>query len=146
MTKKEQFKPFSAVFLVLIHEEQILLLRRYNCKWLPGYYSVVAGHLDGGETAKQAIIREAKEEANIILKQEDLKVAHVMHRSRSNREYIDIYLTANKWEGEIRNMEPEKHDKLDWYPVNKLPDVFLPEVKLALENIENGISYGKFGW
>ena len=146
MQKKERFKPFSAVFLILRREGEILLLRRYNTGWQDGHYSVIAGHLDGGETTKQAISREAKEEANIDLKIENLKVVYVMHRRKLDREYFDVYLTADKWEGEIRNLEQDKHDDLSWFAYDHLPDNLLPEVKLALKNIENGTFYGEFGW
>ncbi len=144
MEKKEHFKVLSVVFLVLKRSNEILLLRRYNTPWLKGYYSLVAGHLDGGETAKQAMIREAKEEANIVLKPEDLTVVHVMHRMRSGKEFMDVYLEADMWEGEVENREPERHDNLGWFHVDQLPEPFLPEVKYALENIARGIFYSEF--
>lgn len=144
MSDNGQFKIFCIVFLILIKENKILSLRRYNTPWLTGYYSVIAGHLNGGETAQQAIIREAKEEANIDLLPKNLKVAHIMHRIRPTRELVDIYFTADAWGSDIKNMEPEKHDNLDWYDIDKLPDNFLPEVKFALENIKNNIFYSEF--
>ena len=102
--------------------------------------------MDGGETAKQSIIREAKEEAGITLKPKDLKVAHISHRYRPDREYIDIYLTADRWSGEIRIAEPDKCDDLRWFPMKKLPKNILPDVKQALKRIEKGEFYGEFGW
>ncbi|MBP6925920.1 MAG: NUDIX domain-containing protein [Candidatus Pacebacteria bacterium] len=146
MSKKEKFKPYAAAYLVLIKDGQVLLLRRFNTGYQDGNYSLVAGHLDGGETTKQCIIREAREEAGIIVHSEDLEVVHVMHRLAPDREYFDIYLRAEKWTGEITNMEPDKCDELIWCNTEHLPDNMLPEVKLALENINEGMHYGEFGW
>ena len=146
MSKKERFKPYAAAYLVLIKDGQVLLLRRFNTGYQDGNYSLIAGHLDGGEKTKQCIIREASEEAGIKVSPEDLDVVHVMHRYRPDREYFDIYLCAEKWAGEIANMEPDKCDELKWYDMDSLPDNILPEVKLALENINKNVHYGEFGW
>ena len=146
MSKNERFRIYIAAYLMLIKDGQVLLLRRANTGYQDGNYSLVAGHLDGAETAKQSIIREAKEEAGIILKPADLEVVHVMHRYRTDREYIDIYLKTNAWEGEPTNMEPDKCDELKWCALENLPENMIPEVKLALENTKKKIFYGEIGW
>lgn len=69
----ERFKITPAVHLLLIKNGKILLLRRKNTGFYDGSYSVVAGHLDGGETATSAMIRETKEECGITLNFESLK-------------------------------------------------------------------------
>jgi 8-oxo-dGTP diphosphatase len=146
MSKNKRFKIFIAAYLILTQDEQILLLKRKNTGYQDENYSLVAGHLDGGETAKMCIIREAEEEAGIKLNPEALEVVHVMHRYSPEREYIDIYLNANTWEGEIINKEPEKCRELKWFSINKLPDNLIPEVNLALNKTKNKIFYGEFGW
>jgi len=146
MSKKEKFKPYAAAYLVLIKDGQVLLLRRFNTGYQDGNYSLVAGHLDGGETTKQCIIREASEEAGIVVNPEDLEVIHTMHRLAPDREYFDIYLRTEKWTGDLTNMEPDKCDELKWYNMDGLPNNMLPEVKLALENINKNVHYGEFGW
>ena len=106
---------------------------------------MVAGHLDGNETIKSCIIREASEEAGIKVNPEDLEVVHTMHKKLPDREYFDIYLRAEKWTGDIANMEPDKCDELKWFEIDNLPNNMIPDVKLALENINKNIYYGEFG-
>ena len=146
MSQADRFCPYAAVYLVLLKDGQALFLKRVPGSYQAGNYSLVAGHLDGDESATQAMIREAKEEAAIILKPEYLEVVHVMHRISSDREYIDLYLKAEKWEGEIINMEPAKCDELKWLELNNLPENIVPEVRLAFENISKNIHYSEFGW
>ncbi|PKL36727.1 NUDIX hydrolase [Candidatus Peregrinibacteria bacterium HGW-Peregrinibacteria-1] len=146
MSEKERFKPYVAAYLALTQNDQVLLLRRFNTGYQDGNYSLIAGRLDGGETTKQCIIREAAEEAGIQVNPEDLEVAHVAHRLTPAREYFDIYLRTEKWTGEITNMELDKCDELKWHDLENLPDNILPEVKLALQSINQKIHFGEFGW
>ncbi|MFA5994655.1 MAG: NUDIX domain-containing protein [Parcubacteria group bacterium] len=141
--KKDRFKFIVAVYLMLIKEGKILMLRRCNTGYEDGNYSLVAGHVDEGESFKEAIVREAKEEAGIDIELKDVDVAHVMHRVALGR--ISIFLTVKKWSGEIKNMEPEKCDDLSWFDINNLPENTIPYIRKAIENYENGVLYSEDG-
>lgn len=60
---KERAHLIPAVHLFLMREDEVLLSLRENTGFQDGNYSVVAGHLDGGERVVEAAIREAREEA-----------------------------------------------------------------------------------
>ncbi|MBI2459783.1 MAG: NUDIX domain-containing protein [Parcubacteria group bacterium] len=148
---KERFKIIPACYLILIKNGQTLLLRRYNTGYEDGSYSLVAGHLDGQETFRQAMAREAKEEAGIILNPDVLKVVHVMHRlsipdEPQLRERIDVFMTANEWAGEPLNLEPDKCDDLRWFNSDNLPENIIPYIKQGLKCAQDGIFYSEFGF
>lgn len=134
-----------AVHLFFLWEAQILLLRRFNTGYEDGKYSVVAGHVEAGETVTQAAIREAQEEVGVSLKREDLEIVHVMHR-KSEDERIDFFIIVKHWTDAISNCDPEKCDELAWYPVNGLPENVIPYVRHAMEGYRQGIAYSEFGW
>jgi|SRR5579883_1774799 ADP-ribose pyrophosphatase YjhB (NUDIX family) len=140
-----RFKLIGAVHLFLIHNGQVLLLRRFNTGYEDGNYSVVAGHLDGGEEIKPAMQREAREEVGIEIADEDLQIVGVMHR-KSQDERIDFFLVAECWTGEIRNREQEKCDQLLWCDLDRLPENVIPYVRRALENYRAGRWFDSFGW
>ena len=50
MPRRERFKISIAVFLFLIKDNKILLIKRSNTGWMDGFYSVPAGSIDGSET------------------------------------------------------------------------------------------------
>ena len=77
-----------AVHIFFLRGERVLLLRRYNTGYQDGRYSVVAGHVDGGETVTRAAVREAKEEVDVDLQPENLRVVGVMHRNSDFMEHI----------------------------------------------------------
>ena len=142
---KNFFKLVTAVHLLLIKDNKILLLRRFNTGYEDGNYSVIAGHVDGDKTVTSEMIREAKEEANIDIYPKDLKIVHVMHR-KSKEERIDFFFTADKWRGEIKIMEPHKCDDLRWFNMDNLPPNIVPYVKTAIDNFRNNIFFSEFGW
>ncbi len=144
---KERHKIVPASYLVLIEDDKILMLRRFNTGYEDGNYSIVAGHVDEGETFIHCIIREAKEEAGIILKSEDLKVCHVMHRNGGKgNERIDIFISAKDWSGEIEIKEKDKCDDLSWFSFDNIPENTIPCIKQAINCIKNKIFYSEFGW
>lgn len=134
-----------AVHLFFLHQQKVLLLRRFNTGYEDGSYSVVAGHVDAGETVTHAAIREAGEEVGVTLTPQDVEVVHVMNR-KSEDERIDFFLVVRQWRGEVTNKEPHKCDDLSWFPLASLPDNIIPYVRLALERYQNGILFSEFGW
>lgn len=142
---KERYKFICAVYLILIKENKVLLLKRANTGYEDGNYSLVAGHMDGNETIKQAMIREAYEEAGIIIDENDIEIAAFLHR-KTDPERFDFFLKCDKWNGEVTNMEPNKCSELSWYDINNLPENIIPCVKKAIENYQNNIMFDNFGW
>jgi 8-oxo-dGTP pyrophosphatase MutT (NUDIX family) len=142
---QDRFTLVSAAHLFLVRDGEVLLLRRFNTGYEDGNYSVVAGHLNGGEQVKAAAVREAREEVGVRIAPEDLEVVGVMHR-QSDDERIDWFLATSRWSGRIVNAEPDRCDDLSWFPLDRLPSNVVPYVRRALENYRRGIWFDSFGW
>jgi len=141
--QKERFKITPAVYLVLVKDNKILLSRRYNTGYFDGNYSFPAGHLDGNETLKQAMEREAKEEIDIFLDPADLELVHVMNRRIPNDERADFFFTTKKYQGEPKIMESNKCDDLNWFKFDNLPKNIIPYIKQAIDSFLNNIIYSE---
>lgn len=149
--QQKRFNITPASYLILRKGNKILMLRRFNTDYQNGKYSFIAGHLDGKESFTQAAIREAKEEAGIIVKKKDLKVVHIMNRyvaanDTGLKERVDVFFMVKKWQGEIKNMEPNKCDDLSWFDVNKLPKNAIPYIHQVIKNIKKGVFYSEVGY
>ncbi|MBT3297576.1 NUDIX domain-containing protein [archaeon] len=144
----ERHKIIPASYLVLFKENKVMLLRRQNSGYCDGMYSLIAGHVDEGETFTQAIIRETKEEAGIELQTENLELVHMMHRKShvNNEERIDAFFITRSWEGKITNMEPHKCDDLSWFDLDNLPKNIILYIKEVLVHIKNNKYYSENGW
>jgi ADP-ribose pyrophosphatase YjhB (NUDIX family) len=140
-----RFKLIPEAHLLLIRNGEILLLRRYNTGYEDGNHSVIAGHIDGGETPRAAMSREAREEANLIIAPRDLMLRHVMHR-RAADERISFFFTSDRWAGEPCNMEPEKCSELSWFKLDHLPANMVAYVHAAIRNTLSSEPYSEFGW
>ncbi|KPV58791.1 NUDIX hydrolase [Paenibacillus sp. A3] len=145
-TEKEWFRVHSAVYLLLVRENKLLLLRRTNTGYEDGKLSLVAGKMDGNEEVKRAAAREAWEESGVRVDPADLEVASVMHRLSDTGEWIDFFLTVKRWEGEPYNREPDKCSEMAWYPLDGLPEDMIPHVRQAVENVLAGVFYDSYGW
>jgi len=134
-----------AVHVFLLRGDFVLLLRRFNTGYEDGKLSVVAGHVEAGETVTQAAIRETREEVGIELARERLRVVGVMHR-KSGDERVDFFLAYRLGSEAPRNVESDKCSELVWAPVSKPPDDTIPYVRAGLENFARGEWFQEFGW
>jgi len=146
----EKHKIISAVHLFLIdNADRILMSRRYKTGYEDGNYSVVAGHIEKNETVKQAMAREAKEEAGIDIKLSDLEIVHIMHRkaeSETDSDRIDFFLKSNKWNGEIEIMEKEKCDDMRWFDFDSLPKNIIPYIEKSITEFSSNSHFSEYGW
>ncbi len=136
---------YVCAYLLLKQEDKVLLQLRKNTGYCDGMWCLVSGHVEEEESATHGMIREAAEEIGVILRPEDLKVLHVMH-SRTNRFNMDIFFECLQWEGEIKNLEPDKCEKLEFFPINSLPTNTAGFNGEALNAILTGKFYSEQGW
>ena len=141
------FRSFSAVFPILVTKEsnitKILLHRRQNTGYQDGKLDIAAsGHVDEGETAISAAIRECKEEIGINVKACDLTFVHLQHRL-SGRAYYDIYFTVTAFSGLPAIMEPEKCSELLWCDITNLPDDMIECRKMVIQEYIKGNFYSE---
>lgn len=146
METKERFKLIPSVYALLIKDEKILLLRRVNTGFEDGNYGLVSGHADGEETMREAMKREALEEAGVAIKNEDMQLVLTMHRRCEDGERIDFFFVIKDWVGDIKNMELNKCDDLSWFALNNLPPNTIAYIRVAIECYLKSERYCEFGW
>lgn len=116
---------------------------------MKGYYALVAGKVDQFESPATALIREASEEAGIIIKPTNLTFVSVFHRQNAfykdrQNDIVEFIFIADKWGGDITNMEPHLCDEIGFYDIKNLPDTVTETTKTALKCWENKQPYFEF--
>ena len=122
----------SAVHMIIIKDNKMLVQKRKGSKLWPGFYALPAGHIDEGENQIDALIREAKEELDIIITKETIINSYVVLRrnffeidGKVLEPYIDYYFEINEFEGIPKINEGDKCDELIWTDINNLPKPFI---------------------
>lgn len=146
--QKERNKAVPAVYLFLRKGDEILLMRRQGSGYYDGWYSVPAGHVEAGELPLEGLVREIVEELGIVIDPKDIKLVHTMYRTKHDEtgDRVDLFFLSTKWSGEIRIMEPDKCDNIEWFPISALPENMMHHVREVIQNIEKGIIYSELGF
>lgn len=144
---QELFKLPPFISIILKKDNQILLLKRMNTGFADDLYAFPAGKVDGNEPMFQAAVREVKEELGVMLDEQSSKVVHVCHYKGINDfEGLSFYVLAEKWEGEPRNSEPDRHEYIKWFDIDKLPSDLITIHSFCFDKIQENIFYSEFGW
>lgn len=141
---KERHKSVLAVYLIVIKDGKTLLYLRQNSGYCDGMYSLIAGHVEKGETIEQAMIREANEEAGMELKSSNIELLSIMHRKSATDDRVDFFFKLKNWDGEIKNSEPEKCREMKFFDLKNMPSNTIAYVKKAIDNSLNGIFFCEY--
>jgi ADP-ribose pyrophosphatase YjhB (NUDIX family) len=127
--------------LILEHRGQVLLLAQTVRNG--GKHALPGGKVEPNETPLTALIRESKEEADINVAHDNLKLAHVLHRQKDDETLVVIYYKSSKWQGDLVSKEPKKFKKAAWYPLDNLPKNISRITKSVLEHYRKGVTYSE---
>ena len=144
---EERFQVRASIHILFVKDDKVLMLLRKNISH-DGQYSLVAGHLDDGESMLEAFLREAEEEVGVKLSATDLDICTVCHsyNDRINKAYIQFYALCNNWPGELTNQEPDKCGEIRFFPIDALPKNTVPYIRDAIPKVLNRIPFYEYGW
>ena len=144
----QRYSARVAVYLLGMRGNTVLLAKRKNTGHMDGYWALVAGHVDEGETCIQAMIREAQEECALQLQPHELKLIGAMHHCSPPHYYANFIFVADLTNHEPQNCEPHKCEALAFYNKATLPDPIVPYVAEMIKQSESQDHcwVSEFGW
>ena len=145
-SSKTRKKTRIAVYLIGLRGNMILLGKRVNVDHMNGYWSLVAGHVYEGESASSAMKREAKEECNLDLKQEELEFVGAMHHKSPPFDYVNFIFKANLEGKFFQNKETEKCESLCFHSIHNLPKPIDPYIIEMIEKSLKGAWISEYAW
>lgn len=130
---------------VVKKEDKILISQRISASFTENaVFGLPSGHVEEGEHAIEAGIRELLEETNLkATSYELLTVIDDPNSQPSGHHFIHFAILVNQFEGELKNPEPDKHTDWQWVGINNLPQPLLRSHLEALNNLDKGLSFSQ---
>lgn len=125
-------KTLNVVAALIWQGDKFLICQRPEGKDLPLHWEFAGGKVESGETLEAAIIRECKEELDIIL-EVDKVFGQVIHNYPHGEVHLTL-LNARILEGRPRLLE---HKAMAWIGVEDIPNyTFCPADVVFLEELQ----------
>ncbi|GGE99629.1 DNA mismatch repair protein MutT [Aliidongia dinghuensis] len=115
----------------IVVDRRILLIRRRHPPE-PGHWGLPGGKVDWLEPAATAVAREVREELGLGIRPERLLCLTDQIDAAAGTHWLAPVYLVDRFEGEPRLMEPEKHDAFDWFPLDALPEPLTLATRVAL--------------
>ena len=146
---RDRPKTIMASHVFLRRAEQILVLRRINSSYMNGQYCLPGGHVEPGETASEAAVRETLEECGALVSKQNLQFCGVMHRFAAGQPLarLELFYECRVWAGSVTIGESNRFDDLRWISIESPPSNVVPFIAAAINALQ-GIApwYREFDW
>jgi 8-oxo-dGTP pyrophosphatase MutT (NUDIX family) len=118
----DRFLARSAIFVAILDSDgKVLLQRRAHTGFMDGRYDLPSGHVEKDEPLLEAAVRELKEETDVTVRPEDLRLWHINQFGAQDQYYYNFFFVTDKWQGEPKILELDKHDDLRFFALDDLP-------------------------
>ena len=127
----------AAVLCILRAGDQMLLLRRTK-KLHYGQYVPVGGHIDPFESARDAVMREVREEAGVVL--DDVSFCGVLQDTAP----IDYNWISYVYQAEVERFDPPfcREGALEWVSISSLGQIETPPTdQVIYQLVAQGVTF-----
>lgn len=117
------------------HHRVLLVLRKKPPE--AGCWSLPGGKVEFMETIEDAVVREMKEELGIKIKIERLLCVtnHIVESEAVH--WVAPTFIAKIVDGEVKNLEPHALQKVEWFPIEEIPDQITITTNYALSILKH---------
>lgn len=142
--RDKHLSPVNVMVLLQRGDGRVLAVRHNaTSKTCPNQVTVIGGKLENGEFLDEGAARELFEETGVRVTVEELEICQTVHYlGPDGVRVIGVVFTAQRWQGEPHNAEPDKHQTVLWIAPHNPPTDCHPYTRQVLENFVTGRLYG----
>ncbi|MEV6393516.1 NUDIX domain-containing protein [Streptomyces sp. NPDC051907] len=125
----------------------LLGLRHPDSAYAGECWHLLAGHCEQ-ESAVACLVREALEEAGLVIDPHDAEFVHAVHLvdAPGAQPRMQMVFRVRRWKGSPELREPGKCLAWQWWSPDGLPEPIVPYARVAVEGIRAGRLYTEMGW
>ncbi len=131
-------RPGVGFGVMVVRNGQVLLGRRHADPTKAdselhgeGTWTIPGGKLEFGEGLEIGVVREAQEEAGIVIPPESLRLISISNDMVPDAHFLTLGFITEKFEGEPKVMEPDEITEWHWFDILKLPSpMYFPSVRV----------------
>ncbi|MBW2999297.1 NUDIX domain-containing protein [Candidatus Woesearchaeota archaeon] len=127
-------RPKIGIGVIVIKDNKVLMGKRKNAHG-EGSWSFPGGHLEFNEEVEDCAVREVLEETGLKIK--NLKLGPFTNDifEKERRHYVTLFVISDYDSGELKNLEPDKCERWDWFEWDNLPEhLFIPVQNLKKQD------------
>jgi 8-oxo-dGTP diphosphatase len=103
---------------VMLRGSEILLGKRSATrKFYPDVWDLLGGHCEPGEQLEQTLVRELREELDIVPSRFRKIDVLTEPNTAANGEYRYHVFLVDTWIGTPHNCQPQEHAEIRWFPI-----------------------------
>ena len=106
----------EVVMALLRRKDRVLLCHRSpDREWFPDVWDFPGGHVEPGEHAADALVREVHEELGVAID----APTDATFGTLDDRDMHGVVWVVDSWRGEPVNCCPDEHDAIGWFTVEE---------------------------
>lgn len=117
----------------------VLLMHKNRPDWQVGKLNGVGGKIEDGEESIDCIVREVREETALNTQPEEWVLCG---RMGADTWWVDIY--ALVYRGNMADAQTLTDEKIEWFPVNKLPDTIISNLSWYIPMTIDKLKHDEF--
>ncbi len=121
--------------VVIVKDGKTLLTKRKGAHG-EGAWGSLGGHVEDGESPLETCRREAREELGIEI--DNLRFVSCTNMIKYGKHFVDISFLADHVSGEPRVMEDDRIERVEWFPLDALPEPLFEPVRIVFEAMKTG--------
>ncbi|MGW1811383.1 NUDIX hydrolase [Streptomyces sp. NPDC002078] len=135
------------LYLENVQGEVLLGLRHPDSAYAGDTWHFLAGHCEQ-ESAIACLVREAYEEAGLLIRPEDAELVHTVHLCdvRGTQPRLQLVFRVRRWQGQPVIRERDKCLAWRWWSPGALPEPIVAYTRTAIERWREGHRYTEMGW